>query len=304
MPKTNDALKDFAQFIQTIRAFFDAKGVTEVHTPIAHATIIPDRHIEPMQLQHNQFFLQTSPELAMKTLLSQGSEDIYQIAHVFRAHETGAWHQEEFLMLEWYRTGFDLTALLDETTALLHTLGWSHAPQHFTYHEAFAVLCGLDIEGSIADFCAYAKDRGLSAPEMDHPTWQQFLQATCLEPALAPYPLAYLSAFPAHEASLARMNLDTGCSERAELYLHGIECGNGFLELKDPFEQRKRFADILAERPSPLPMPEAFLETLPDLPDCAGIALGVERLYSVIRNRGRLVQPGNPMFHVEHDLYA
>ncbi len=304
MPKIKDELQDFASFIQAIRKFFDARDVTEVHTPIAHPTVIPDRHIEPMQLQQNKYFLHTSPELAMKTLLCQGSKDIYQIAHVFRAHESGDWHQEEFLMLEWYRTGFDLDTLLNETTALLWALGWQYPPKRWTYQSAFSELCALDIEGDIDYFHAYAKNRGLSAPKMDHPTWMHFLQSTCLEPELAKYPTVYVTGFPAHEASLARINADTGLSERAELYLHGIECANGFLELQDSIEQRNRFSATLVarakENKSPLPMPEAFLNKLPSLPDCSGIAVGVERLYSVIRKKDKLTQPGNPMFHVEH----
>ena len=243
-------------------------------------------------------YLHTSPECAMKQLLASGSGDIYQIARVFRAGEVGPWHREEFLMLEWYRCHHTLPMLIQDTTDLIRHIGFSDTIKQWTYEEAFAIHCDINIHASVDEFESYAQAHRLSPPsDLTKNTWLHYLQSACLEPKLSVFPIVFITDFPAHEAALAQINPSTNTAKRVELYLSGIECGNGFQELSDPVEQRQRFENTNAARAANkqeiLPIPEDLLKSLPSLPPCSGIAVGVERLFAARHKLNQLMQPGS-----------
>ena len=235
----------------------------------------------------------------MKELLGTGGKDMYQIARVFRANEHSAWHHPEFLMLEWYRCDFSLDDLKEDTVKLLHHLGWQHSARCWSLEEAFETLCHIDLHDDLSVWQSKVADDGIDAPEMNRAQWRDFLHAHYLEPALKPYPLVILHDFLPEDASLATLN-ERNRANRMELYLHGIECGNGFEELRDADEQRRRFEQAHQAMKTPPPMPETLLSALAHMPPCSGIAIGLERIYSVLNRHTALQRIGDPMFHVKH----
>ncbi len=298
---TMDRLKARADLYRSIRAFFDARGVMEVETPIlsAHATV--DRHIDSFaavplaaSLTHPvveavphrspltpQGFLQTSPEFAMKRLLCAGSGPIWQIAKVFRAEESGRYHNPEFTLLEWYRPGFDHHALMDEVAALLTALGVSGPFERLTYTEAFQRHAGFDPMTAPLTHLRTLPQAEAFANCDDRDVLLDLWMSHRVGPALGRERPCFLHAFPASQAALARVV--NGRAERFELFWEGLELANGFHELTDPAEQARRFVSEQAQRAAegrPVPPYDrhliAALET--GLPDCAGVALGLDRL--------------------------
>ncbi len=291
---TPGVLKRRARMLADIRAFFAARNVLEVQTPVLSARGNPDAAIDSLHCEARvpgiaaeaRYYLHTSPEFAMKRLLAAGSGDIYQICPVFRDGEAGRFHNPEFTLLEWYRLGFDYQRLMDEVAVLLRRLlGVGLPERRLVYRDAF--LEYLDVDSAKLDVAALrrlAADRGLDVGglELDRDGWLNLLMSHCIEPRFPRETLVFVHDWPASQASLARLSAD-GSAERFELYLNGIELANGFSELRDADEQRRRFEQDnrrrrASGRPA-IPLDEAFLAALEaGLPECAGVAIGVDRL--------------------------
>jgi len=284
------ALERRAAILRGLRDFFLARNFLEVDTPLLSDEIIPELHIEPIRADHGSF-LQASPELHMKRLLAAGAKAIFQVTRSFRAGERGQLHNPEFTIVEWYRAGDDMKAgmeLLDDLTQSL--LGVPPAIRT-TYAAAFQRTLGIcPFSAAIEEFFAAAKRANVPAPaDMSHDDrdgWLNFLLATCVEPQLGTHCPEIIYHYPATQASLAKI-VETVAgqtvAERFELYYRGIELANGFHELCDAGEQRRRFEAVNAARVADgrlaLPLPESLLAAMDHgLPDCTGVALGFDRL--------------------------
>lgn len=286
-------LRERALLLREIREFFWQRDVLEVETPLLAACGATDPHLHSFAVPLSpgcEAWLQTSPEFAMKRLLAAGSGPIYQLARAFRQDESGRLHNREFTLLEWYRPGFDDLQLMDEVQALLqHCLppgALTAAVPRLRYATLFQQVLALDPHrATAAELAACANSRlDLGAMQGSKDDWLQLLFTHCIEPALPP--ACFVTEFPASQAALARLQEDAEgnlVARRFELYLQGIELANGYLELTDAQEQRRRFlADNALRRDMGLPvMPldERLLAALADgMPAAAGVALGVDRL--------------------------
>ncbi len=291
-----DNLKKRARILQQIRAFFAERGVLEVETPSLSAAALTDpaidslatRYIGPGHASGLNLYLHTSPEFPMKRLLAAGSGPIYQITRVFRQGEAGRRHNPEFTLLEWYRPGFDHHQLMDEVAALVApVLGLEATAQRLSYRDAFLQFASLDpFAASIAELRQAVQRLGIGEFDAgeERDIWLDLILSHRVEPNLGQQGLCFLTDYPASQAALARLNPDNpAVAERFELYYRGVELANGFHELGDSAEQRKRFESEQAERAAQgqehYPMDEKLLAALEvGLPDCAGVALGVDRL--------------------------
>jgi len=280
-----------AQILKIIRDFFAARDVMEVETPLICHTSVTDTYIQSIPVLINQektpYYLQTSPEYAMKRLLAAGFGAIYQISKAFRQEEIGRWHNPEFTMLEWYRPGFNHHHLMDEMDTLLQLILQTPAAERKTYAELFQTYLQINPhQTSIAELSACAKQKQINiAAEINEiDTWLTILMTHCIEPELGKNQPCFIYDFPASQAALARIEPgEPPVAARFEVYYQGIELANGFYELQDVNEQRKRFENNLLERKQAglplLKIDELFLAALHHgLPDCAGVALGIDRL--------------------------
>lgn len=234
-------------------------------------------------------YLHTSPEFPMKRLLAAGSGDIFQIARVFRAGEAGRLHNPEFTMLEWYRVGFDVPRLMDEVEALVRELAGERDPGpagRLTYAQAFERHAGVDpLRADVEHLTACASNHGIDlAGSLDRDGWLDLIMSQVVAPALPAGRITFVHDYPASQAALARLRPgDPPVAERFELYWGSVELANGFRELADAREQARRFARDLEKRRArglpPVPVDTCLLAALESgLPDCAGVALGVDRL--------------------------
>ncbi|MFZ4791147.1 MAG: EF-P lysine aminoacylase EpmA [Candidatus Competibacteraceae bacterium] len=302
-----------ANLLARIRAFFAQRDVLEVETPALSAAAIPDQNLSSFAVHYTgpglrygqTLYLHTSPEFPMKRLLAAGSGCIYQIARVFRDGEAGRRHNPEFTLLEWYRVGFDHHRLMDETVDLVTELLTGRVslrePERLTYHEIFQRRLGLDPHRAmVPELAAGAKTQNLSIPPgmpVDDPDpWLDLLLTHCIEPELGQGRLTFVYDYPISQAALARVRPgDPPVGERFELYLNGVELANGFHELGDVREQRCRFeAENTARQAAGLPtMPvdEKLLAALEaGLPECAGVALGFDRLVMLAAGKTALAE--------------
>jgi len=292
-----EALRARARLLARIRAFFAARGVLEVETPALSSAGVSDLALDSVlaaarSLGPTPLYLHTSPEYAMKRLLAGGSGDIYQICRVFRDDELGRWHQPEFTLLEWYRIGFDDARLMDEVEALLRDVlqdgGTTWRSERVRYSDAFARALGVDAAASSAAVAASLAERGVDVPQgLAHDALLDLAFASVVVPSFAADTLTFVCDYPASQAALARLKLGTPTvAARFEVFARGIELANGFHELTDAAEQRRRFdSEIVARRRLARripPLDEAFLDALArGLPDCAGVALGFDRLVAL-----------------------
>ena len=291
-----EALRLRARLLTLIRAFFAERGVLEVETPAMAAAGASDLHIASLVTicrcgaGDEPLFLQTSPEFAMKRLLAAGSGPIYQICRAFRDGESGRLHNPEFTLLEWYRPDFDHDTLMNEVEALLDRLMGQAAAKRLSYRDVFLRHTGIDaFLASTSELAACAVDAGLNAAGTSHgerDTLLEFLFSHTVQPALGDGRV-FVFDYPASQAALARVRAcDPPVAERFELFVDGIEIANGYHELADADEQRRRFAGDRSARQrlglDPMPMDERLVAALVHgLPDCAGVALGLDRLFMI-----------------------
>jgi lysyl-tRNA synthetase class 2 len=275
------ALEQRWALLRRLREFFWERHFLEVETPLVSDEVIPELHIEPMRLENGQF-LQASPELSMKRLVAMGAKAIFQVTRSFRAGERGALHNPEFTIVEWYRVGDDMHAGIDLLDALTQALLATPPADRTSYAQAFRQHAGL---------CPHtaALKQLASAAALEHADRDELLNALLaarVEPNLGRDRPEIIFHYPASQASLARTAVDTdghNVAERFELYYCGVELANGFHELSDAAEQRRRFEAVNAARVADgrpaLPLPESLLAALESgLPDCTGCALGFDRL--------------------------
>lgn len=292
------ALRARARLLERLRGFFAARGVLEVETPILSRAGVTDPALAALTTDwlgadsaaRQPLSLHTSPELPMKRLLAAGSGPIYQVCKVFRDGERGSRHHPEFSLLEWYRPGWTLAALIDEVAALVRWLLAQPAleVEIIRYRDLFRERLRVDPwQAEVSDLQAAGRAAGLTGCddlELDRDGWLDLLMSRCLEPELGCDRLTVVRDYPPSQAALARLDPGPPCvAARFECYLDGMELANGFDELTDADEQRARFAaDLDARRATGLPQPpldEAFLAALEaGMPPTAGVALGLDRL--------------------------
>ncbi len=306
-----------SRIIAEIRNFFAQRGVLEVETPLLCKTTTTDPHVASFKFEQpnntalqssdlnsnrihfskkthpSNVYLQTSPEFAMKRLLASGSGCIYQICKAFRLEESGRYHHPEFSMLEWYRVGFDHHQLMDEIDAMMQTVANTEVAERISYREIFQNF--LDINPHTSDAVELedcARLNGIKGLENPNPNdtdfWLHLLLSHCIEPHLGRQRPVFIFDFPASQAALARIcSANSPIAERFELYWNGIELANGYHELTDVTEQQRRcYADNDKRHQLNLPkipIDEQLMAALANgMPDCAGVALGLDRLVMLI----------------------
>jgi len=324
-----------AALLQQTRQWFDTAGFFEVDTPILSADVVVDPWIEPFVTPYiadasswrspsqREYYLQTSPEFAMKRLIAAGAQAIYQLGKVFRNGEVGERHNPEFTMLEWYRVGDDLeaqmsftekyvTALITSTVAQprfisetqcekLQALQALSPFERLPYEAAFERQTGVAVlREPVTALHALAKARGLCPPPSlqptDHDGWLNWLLAELVEPHLGQDRPTFLVDYPASQAALAQtVTREDGVAvaRRFELYIQGIEFCNGYHELTHAPELQRRNVEHAAVRAAagvrPLPIESRLVEVMEQgLPECAGVALGFDRLVMLIAGATRI----------------
>ncbi|MHB8415489.1 MAG: EF-P lysine aminoacylase EpmA [Acidiferrobacteraceae bacterium] len=298
-----DVLRLRAQLLRRAREYFEATGVLEVETPALSSAGATDPHLCSFTTtgMGGVRYLHTSPEFPMKRLLAAGSGSIYQICHVFRDGESGRLHNPEFTLIEWYRVGYDHWALIADAEALLRTLLGNRCPaaaaERLSYGEAFQRYTGIDPHAAtVAQLarCARAHGIGYRDDGANIDTWRDLLMTHLVEPCLGRVTLTFLYGYPASQAALAR--IDPGpppVARRFEVYLEGLELGNGFHELADTTEWQRRVDRDLTERCAralpEIPVDNRLRAALDHgLPDCAGIAIGFDRVLMLAAGRSHL----------------
>ena len=308
-------LRRRARLVQATRAFFDARGFTEVETPYAVPAPGEEVHLQAFRTEQAgpdgarwPLWLHTSPEFAMKRLLVAESGPVFQLARVWRNGEGSARHAAEFTMLEWYQPGLPFAGLMEQTEAFLRAVlppavrsgGVETSLARFerlTVAEAFHRFAGADVLATAGDAPALARSAG--AELRDGEGWEDLFFRLLLErvePQLGRAHPTFLTHWPAAQAALARRDpADPRVALRFELFMCGLELANAFEELTDPAEQRARFMADRAERHRlygpDWPLDEGFLAALAHgMPPASGIALGFDRLAMVASGADRITQ--------------
>jgi len=297
MPELRSALALRARLYARIREFFAERGVLEVETPILSRAANTDPNIESFSASFSghadagprERWLRTSSEFAQKRLLAAGVGDNYELGRVFRNGEAGRRHNPEFTMLEWYRVGWDHRRLIDEAIELVQSalavVGKSAEIHKSTYHELFIGALALDpFTANESDLRAALGDVRVDAQGLSRDDWLDLLLSHRIQPEFPPNRMTLIYDYPATQCALAKIRAgDPPIAERFELYVGTQELANGYHELTDAVEQRARFVRDNARRRArglqALPVDEGLLAAIETgLPDCAGVALGIERL--------------------------
>lgn len=308
-------LRTRARVLSLVRRFFENAGFLEVETPVLVPSPGMEPHLDAFETLYSEngharrYYLPTSPEYAMKRLLSSGYERIFQICKSFRQDAPGPMHSPEFTLLEWYRAYADYTTIMADTENLIHglvrevtgdssvvyrgrTIDFTPPWQRLTVREAFARYAGVCVDpaGDLDGFIHEARQQGHGSVSPDDPFevayFKVFLDA--VEKQLGAGRPTFLVDYPAEMAALARLKQNApGIAERFELYVSGVELANAFTELNDPAEQRARLEDEAEQRKHTgrpaYPIDEQFLEALEaGMPPAGGIALGLDRLLMVL----------------------
>ncbi|MFN7550125.1 MAG: EF-P lysine aminoacylase EpmA [Pseudomonadota bacterium] len=297
-----EALRLRAALYRRIRGFFDARGVLDVETPILSEAGNTDPNIESLRARFDgptsagarERWLRTSPEYPLKRLLAAGIGDCYELGRVFRNGESGARHNPEFTMLEWYRVGWDHHRLMDEVAELvgeaLALVGRAMPVRKRSYAEVFIDHAGVDPHHAPPEALRAALGHmRIDGEGLSRDDWLDLVLTHRVEPAMATSGhIEFIHDFPASQAALSRIRPgDPPLAERFECYVDGIELANGYHELTDPHEQRARFEADLAKRRArgavEPPIDARLLAALTNgLPHCAGVAMGIERLLVVL----------------------
>ncbi len=295
-----------SKILASIRAFFDTRGVVEVETPVMCRSSVTDIHLDPFitSFDHSPDnvsarYLQTSPEYAMKRLLASGYQSIYQLCKAFRNEQKGRYHNPEFTILEWYRVGFSMSELMSEVEQLVKQIIDCKDFTYITYQNLFIDYTGIDplntSIGEVVDYISRVEkmsDWLLEESKLD--TLLQFILSEVIEPQIGLDVPCFIYNFPITQASLAKKSIDDPrVAERFELYYKGIELVNGFRELTNYEEQKERFENENIERSKlglmQREIDERFLDSLKSgLPECSGVALGVDRLLMLALNKSTI----------------
>jgi lysyl-tRNA synthetase class 2 len=304
-----DAIRLRARLNALVRRFFVERGVLEVETPVLSRGGNSEPNIASFSLEFcgrtdgapRTRWLRTSPEYPLKRLLAAGLGDCYELGRVFRDGEAGGRHNPEFTMLEWYRVGWDHLRLIDETAELanaaLSLVGRSAPLRVVRYRDLYRGALGIDpFAASQQELRSTLGDVRIDPGGLARDDWLDLLMTHRLQPRFAPDELLAVTDWPATQCALARLRDEQDgypVAERFELYLGAVELANGYHELADAGEQRARFLRDLDRRrergaPEP-PLDEAFLAALDaGLPDCAGVALGMDRLLMAMLGTPRI----------------
>jgi lysyl-tRNA synthetase class 2 len=294
------ALQQRARIYHQIRTFFDTRDCLEVDTPLLSPSTNTDANIESIKASNlgQTLYLQTSPEFAMKRLLAAGVGSIYQICHAFREGEKGRRHNPEFTLLEWYRIGFDYQQLMDEIECLIDNIsGESNHYERISYRQL--VLDHIDVDMDKIELLGLQQKvdqlvPGTRVAELDIDQCLDLLISLVIAPAITGYVFVY--DYPVSQAALARVKTtNPNVAERFELFYNGLELANGFSELCDSSQQRARFEGDnnrrLAAGLEPYPVDELLLSALNSgLPECAGVAIGLDRLLMVLLGKDSIDQ--------------
>jgi lysyl-tRNA synthetase class 2 len=292
VPNPEFLLKQRAELLAQIRSFFLQRKVLEVEVPLVSRFATTDLHIESIPVQVGQRgvvserYLITSPEFYMKRLLAQGSPSIFYLGKVFRQNDHGKRHHHEFSMLEWYRLQWDEHRLMEEVAELLQQLLPGRPVTRRTYGNLFNEVLGVNPHrASSGELQACVKNHiDIAINQLSDNDCQDLLFTHCIEPTLRDITLVY--DYPASQAALAKIQVNEkqeSTARRFEVFIDDLELGNGYCELTDAKEQRVRFQrDLLLrekEGRRAYPQDEYLLQALESgLPECAGVALGVDRL--------------------------
>lgn len=277
-----NTLRQRAEILRRLRDFFDSRGFFEVQTPCLSRDVVVDRYIEPIGVSlampggEETFWLQTSPEFAMKRLLAAGATAIYQIGPVFRGGEAGSRHNIEFTMLEWYRVGDDYQAGMDLLDEFSMAISGTSPATRMEWREMFRTATGVD-----------PFDNDVGSSEINQ------LMAEIVEPWLAGFESVIVYDWPPDHSALAKTRtLKCGrvVAERFELYVRGIELANGYHELVDADElaERNRRVNELRRQDGRRELPEGsrLLSAMRHgLPAAAGVAVGVDRLVMILTGK-------------------
>ena len=303
---TIEAVQLRARLNGLIRKFFADRGVLEVETPILSASGNTDPNIESFQLQFSgpvgagapRRWLRTSPEFPLKRLLAAGIGNCYELGRVFRNGEMGRLHNPEFSMLEWYRIGWSHHQLMDECAELvkdaLRLAGRSASVREASFRQLYQDQLGLDpMTASEAELRGPLAVFDIRAEGLTRDDWLDLLMTHLIQPSIPDNRILLVYDYPKSQAALARIRHgDVPVAERFEVYLGPVELANGYRELNDAEEQRERFVRDLSRRQkrgaSLPPIDERLLAALPKLPDCSGVALGVDRLLLAMLGRDRV----------------
>ena len=289
-----------AELLQAIRRYFSSTSATEVDVPVIGATAVTDPHLDSIAVSYTEQrgFLQTSPEFFMKRLLSQGCGDIFYLGKAFRQDELGPRHNPEFTMLEWYRVGLDDQQLMDDVKALILNLRPGALVHKRSYRDVFELLfqknphtISLDELRKLANEHVEGHFDGMTKSD-----WLDLLFSHVIEPSLQE--LTFIYDYPECQRALARVEFDRSGHEvarRFELYWKGIELANGYWELTDAGEQLRRFEDDKRRRKllgkQDVVIDQNFIQALESgLPECAGVALGLDRLLMCLHGKGSIAE--------------
>lgn len=284
-------LKDRAAMLAKTRSFFAERNILEVDCPLLSASASVDAHIDLIKASPlgETRYLHSSPEYGMKRLLSEGIGDIYQLSHVFRDGEQGKKHNPEFMMAEWYRVGITFQEMIEETLDFVRLFVGPLPSITLSYREAFQRYAGIDsttatekqLVGKLNELNVDVSAALLEGKD----SLLNLLLSIAVEPHLGKNGLCPLAYYPASQAALAKTRRHNGeqVAERFEIYCEGLELANGYHELADPVEQRRRLEEANEQRQAlgkeTLPVDENFLAALEKgLPDCCGVAVGFDRL--------------------------
>ena len=293
MSEVKKNLVRYQDLIIKIREFFYSHKVTEVKTPSLLLSPTTDVYIDSIEVKVNQaisrsveLYLHTSPELEMKRLLSKGSGDIFQICQVYRDNEYGKNNSNEFTMLEFYRIDFDMHHLMENIVDLLAALGKTEAITKISYAQAFFEYGNIDILNTdLKGLKKIANSLGLSSNYDWAEDLQTLLFVHLIEPKIRQIPICFIYDYPKEQAALAK--IEGSVAHRFELYLNGVEVANGYQEIQTANEYRDRFTTEIYKREKISKkislVDEEFLKDIKDgLPNCSGVAIGIERLFSTI----------------------
>jgi len=288
-----------AELLKRVRGFFEERGFLEVETPLISGDTVVDRHLDPFVVRsvedrgerepERRLCLQTSPEFCMKRLLAAGAGAIYQITRAFRAGERGPMHNPEFTLVEWYRAGYGPDEGMQLLGDLCEALLERGPAERISYRDAFRQYAGIDaLAASLSELRSAAEQQGIAVPETLSPSdrdgWLDLLLVEKVQPHLGVERPTILYDYPATQAALARIRPeDPPVAERFELFVDGIELANGYHELLDPDELRRRITETNLRRQldgkRPLPSQSRLLAAMEaGLPPSVGVALGFDRV--------------------------